>query len=203
MTATELFSALSAPKEENHIGSYQFFLSTQIMPALEAANLPIALEWAARHPATPDAAFRVERFIVMIFVKAWSHLGDKSIADAFALAAIPRLKARHSLISLVGFDNESERLKQLFNNDHERRRALALASLSRISDDDDSAVTLLFSHLVRTPDVPWLLKELRSAAPANQSILARVIKFAFDPCDPTQFEINYEEEQRIDNLKRK
>ena len=68
--------------------------------------------------------FSVERFIDKIFVKAWSHLGDKSMAEVneFALTAIPRLKARHSLISLVGFDNESERLKQLFNKDHQRRR---------------------------------------------------------------------------------
>lgn len=188
MTADELFSALVAPKREEHIGTYQIFLSTRIVSALEATDLPIALAWAAHHPPMTNSPFSVERLIDQILLKAWSQLDDRLISDGFALAALARLKARYSLISLAGFDDESKRLKELLNNDHDRRRLVVLALLSRLADDDDNAVTLVFGRgsLVRTSDVPWLLEQLRSAAPASQPMLARLIKFAFDPLEPVQ-----------------
>lgn len=135
-----------------------------------------------------NSPFSVERLIDQILLKAWSQLDDRLISDGFALAALARLKARYSLISLAGFDDESKRLKELLNNDHDRRRLVVLALLSRLADDDDNAVTLVFGRgsLVRTSDVPWLLEQLRSAAPASQPMLARLIKFAFDPLEPVQ-----------------
>ncbi len=193
--------ALVAPKEEHYVGAYQLFLDTQIAPVLAAGDLPIALAWAERQPATPGSRFSVERLIDKIFVKAWSHLDDKSIADAFASAALPRLKARYSLISLAGFGDESTHLKELLNSDHERRRLLGLALLSRISDDDDNAVMPVLS-LFRAQDVPWLLTQLRAAALPAQTILARVIKFTFDPLDSAQFELVYEEAQRTTALEK-
>ena len=202
MTAGELFSTLVAPKREHYVGAYQLFLDTQIAPVLAAAELATALAWAARQPATVDSPFGVQRLIDKIFLKAWSNLDDKPIAGAFAAAALPRLKAFHSLISFGAFDDEGKRLKQLLDSDHERRRALALALLSRISDDDDNASALVLSHIVRTLDVPWLLEQLRVAPPPAQPILARVIRLAFDPMDPAQFERVYEEAQRTSALEK-
>jgi hypothetical protein len=167
---------------------------------LEVEDLPIALRWVARYPASASSPLSIERLIDKIFAKAWIHLDDTSIAETFALAVLPRLRARHTLISLVGFDDESDRLKDLLNNDHARRHLLLLALLSVLPDDDGSATTLLLSRMVRTSDVPWLLDQLRSSAPATQPILAKMIKFVFDWTDPVQFEIVFEEARLTDAL---
>ena len=109
ITAEELFSALTPPKAKDFIGTYYTFLTNDLVPSLQEADLPIALQWASKEESfNRDTDLKGETLhrdthllgivVDAIMLKAWNHLDQPGISKGFAKIALLRLEQHRDII---------------------------------------------------------------------------------------------------------
>ena len=193
ITAEELFSVLTPPKAEHFIGAYYTFLTNDLVPSLQEADLPIALQWASKEENfNRDTDLKGEtlhrdthilgRVIDAIMLKAWNNLDQPGISKGFAKTALLRLEQYRDIIGKT--DNLEH--KDILANDDEKRRKVLQVVPSLMADSSDQTVFQVTPYTVRQRmilkrDVPWMIERLKEAIPEKeQNIWARFIERIFD-----------------------
>ena len=202
ITAEELFSVLTPPKDKNLIGAYDTFLTNSLSPSLQEADLPVALQWADKEESLYRDAdlkgeslhqdtYLHERVIDAIMLKAWNSLDQPGISKGFAKIALLRLEQQRDIIGKIYNSEHAD----ILASDEERRRKVLQVIPSLIADSSDQAVSQVMPRTVHQKmilkrDVPWMIERLKEAVPEKeQNIWARFIEGIFDTKDAEQVDL--------------
>ena len=202
ITAEELFSVLTPPKDKNLIGAYDTFLAYDLASSLQEADLPIALQWAGKEESlNRDADLKGEsphrdinlheRVTDEIMLKAWNNLDQPGISEGFAKVALLRLEQYRDIIDKI---SNPEHADILASNEEKRRKVLQVVP-SLIADSSDQAVFGVAPYIARQKmilkkDVPWMIERLKETiSEKEQNIWAHFIRTIFDTEDAEQVDL--------------
>lgn len=181
LTAEELFSAISPPKQENFWGSYKTFLfDGGIVDELQVADLPVALRWVAAQPPRYDMAFALNDFPEKIMRKAWGNIGEPGVKEAFAETAVAMISRIDGLFSqhphMYPPNKELDEFEQGFIATSGHRCDLVLLSLPHLLHKERAAYSLIhcWPPLVVTDDLDWLLEHMDPEMTTNVEIRTQI-----------------------------
>jgi predicted NACHT family NTPase len=181
MKAEDLFRVITPPSE-SFFGAYFLFLSGRLMEGLQTGDLPTALGWVEKLKEDGDSSTTLGRLADEIILRAWEHLYEPGVIEAFAKAALSRLRRYEDVVgSRYGFEQEQEPLKVFIQDDEKRRRVLE-AILQHIGDPKEEWSLLIRSGALRisTTDVGWLIDKYSTAtSPTVRQTLLRLIVNSF------------------------
>jgi predicted NACHT family NTPase len=187
MSAEELFSFLTPLKNKSLLGRYWTFLSRDLASHLESSNLPVALAWvASQHEREHLHPF--EKLADSILLRALEYLETPGVVEAFAKAALSRLKDHHEIFR----DRSNSQFKSVLENDEAKRRQILETMLHALSETEDDVSRLFYAHaqLVLINDIPWMIDRLQSSTSQKlQLAWARLIEKIFNRSDFSQSEI--------------
>lgn len=167
LSTQEVFANLSPPKKDHYFGSYFFFLHEEFVPNLGAADIPVALDWITRLPATHELALSISEQIDRIFALAWQYLADPGVLNAMAVAIASRLE-KHDPVSFAKIIGDTTRPEPECDT---KRHSLLKAILSIITDIDVHAFELARGRpgLINSSDLVWMLDEINAEPSATQA----------------------------------
>ncbi|MCL4551977.1 MAG: hypothetical protein M1305_00250 [Candidatus Marsarchaeota archaeon] len=168
ISAKDLFSLLTFPKNPNLLGAYRAFCIFEAMPHLHPNDLPVALEWARIQPGEVSSHWG-DKLIEGILTMAWGHLDNSGVVEGVAAVIISQL--RETSEAFVPTDDEG------------CRRKVARAIMSTVSDSDFDPTLLCFCGrpLLTNLDLHWLLEELNpSLSEKDQRFIATIILYVAD-----------------------
>jgi len=183
--AKELFSALTPPNVEFY-GTYQTFISHELVQRLKPTDLTTALTWIAEQLSRNEISHSFGRLMDAIMLKAWEHLESPDVPEAFAKAVLSRFKHYDEI---VGGLTESQ-FGSMLGDDEKRRRAID-AIVPVLPDRGTCLVQLVHSKtpLVIEKDMSWMIERIRCEGREDvQRTWAKLIGLVFDPHDPDQFD---------------
>lgn len=198
ITTEELFQALTVPKNEHHIGSYEMFLSD--LPALfekslSPADLEHALEWAARNVSK---GYHLEEIEEWIMKAGWQHLLDMpALAEPYARAAVARL-GQHRPIATGTNDTPFSRT---ISQDHQRRWVVLSTALS-LKEVAERPARIVYSQtpLVTNDDFSWLAEQLELHSGEKQQLIAKLMIWMYDYTKTEQFDFILDLRKRFPEL---
>ena len=161
LSAQEVFDILTPPKQESLFGSYARFLM-DFPDQLKKEDLPSALKWAKKNPGKRTGyPYLLAKLTERILFRAWSHLDNKEILEAYAGAIIPRLENYLSICPTSGSGTDDQFPQSLSD---ETRKNLIKAIVSKVKNYRNH---LLVSSMVRPQilfdnDLEWLIEELKA-----------------------------------------
>ena len=196
MSAEELFGALARPND-NYLGSYAFFLLNELPESLRPADLPVALSWVEDQQRRHDMSYRLADLMDQIMLQAWDCLDAPGVREAFAGAALARLRQYDEIVrerpSSFGTTEEppfSDRVAA----DDAKRRGLMEKMVELLQAEDDEAWMLVHykTPLLLGKDAAWLIGKLEAeTSDRKRQILAALLRRAFYHWDNEQHEIVY------------
>jgi len=178
ITAQELFQMLT-PMGVNDTGSYGHFVSGDLVQHLRPKDLPVALAWVEAQGDYRRLGFYFKRLADSIMLSGWEHLDEPGVLEAFARAALSRLRHHNQII---GDHQERPDFESSVRAEDNKRRRLLEALLALISDTQQIRFLLIYtgSALVLSRDVPWMLKRFEAAdSEEARGAWAQVIEAAF------------------------
>lgn len=166
ITAEELFSVLTPPRQDNYFGGYSRFLNDEeIISKLNKEDLPIALDWIRKQPRQHKQAFSLVRISKAIMTLCWDNLHFPEVELAFAETAIELSKRHDNLfyqdVYNIKSKSDLDEYNQKFINEQNTRRRLVLAILPYIVKHN-LEISILTGH--RLPylfieDLDWILNQ--------------------------------------------
>ncbi len=180
ISTKELFQMLTAPKDESFFGAYSTLLAKVVL-RLEPTDIPLALEWVEHKAPATHGPSSFEYLMDRIMLKAWDNIDSQDVLDAFAKAALARLKHSREIAG----DAPDKSFRNMLKDGDKKRRQLLKTIVSLISDQNDLPC-LIFSQtpVVLTKDTPWMIEQLqKSECELHQKLWAKLIRYAFDPRD--------------------
>lgn len=187
MTAEELFSAITRPKQKNLIGIYHSFLSHDLMKHLQPSDLPSALKWAEEQQPRRMLPSPFEMLCDNIMLQAWEHLESPGVLQAFAKAALSRLRHHEEIAG----DHLDSSFGGMLCNDDEKRHRILEAVFPMLLDPRSDPRWLVYSRtpLTISKDVPWMIERFQAAkTEESQQVWAKLMEKVFDLRDPGQVE---------------
>jgi hypothetical protein len=199
MNAEELFAALTPPKRVDFIGAYRSFLFYQVVPHLELADLPVAIQWVELHPPRATMQGLTGEFKPLadaIIRLALEHLDEPAVLAAVAHLVSSRLLQSGLIFGLTPAEQETARW---LDNDETRHRLLA-ALLPLLAPHTSDAIVWYVAKppLLLPRDLSWLITSLAEAsAEATQRLVARLIGQLIDSDDPAQVQAVLEASEHL------
>lgn len=203
MGAEELFGSLKPPPG-SYGGAYAIFFHRELPERLRPADLPVALAWVEsqqrRHQMPSDYA----RLMDELMLRAWEHLGAPGVREAFAKAALARLRQHDEVVrergSVFG-ENGGPPFGNRVGADDEKRRGLVEEMLGLLGKDDAWLLVHYRTRLVLKQDAAWLIDRLEGeTSDLARAKLAAVVTEAFNRWDDEQHEFVYQAYQRTPAL---
>ncbi|QIN84410.1 hypothetical protein GBA63_18515 [Rubrobacter tropicus] len=207
LTADELFRSLARPND-NYFGSYASFLNDDLPERLRPADLPEALAWVEGQQRRHEASYRLAGLMDQIMLRAWDHLDDPGVKEAFARAALARLRKHDEIVQerrpvFVASDSDEPSFRNRVAADDRKRRGLMVEMLGLLQDEDDGAWLLVQykTPLLLAKDAAWLIGELEAAPPGRgREVLAALVRRSFYGWGDEQHELLYLAYQRTPAL---
>ena len=178
-SAKELFTALTPPQQPSFVGIYAMFLSSSLMANLAVSDLPEALNWVEEQLPKHQLGHPFEDVVDTIMLQAWENLETPGVLEAFAKAALSRLKQYDLVFGVHGRPSNETTLSE----DDEKRRSVLKAAVPMLLDPEKEAPLLVFSRppIVLGRDFQWMVEQLQSSqAEKIQKTWIEVIFTAFD-----------------------
>ena len=172
MSTQELMTALR-PQPSEPMGDYYYDRTlSSIADRIPPADLPIALDWLGHLDDKPITR-RYGRLVEGLLQKAWDHSDDPDIRRALA-----HLLASGGWRLLPG-----ERLTLPWHEgDVDRRRSLVLETAAV---QEDSWMAILWTGLLRSDDLEWILDQIDTCPPGIAASLAECLpRTSFDDVTP-------------------
>jgi NAD(P)H-dependent FMN reductase len=183
ITVAEALNALEMP--HGYIdGSVVFLLVRDLPESLTEGELPGALEWVARQPASIEISVQAHSIIEKILTGAWDHIGSAAVAEAFGRALWARLGYHEPLPPPVGRTTADATPHDLAARRNVLRVAIPVGTSPR-----EAAARLSFAPrpFLASPDLGWLIEELNTETdPAWRLILSGLICYVTDQRDLDQ-----------------
>lgn len=172
LTAEELFNTLTRPKQQNHIGSYHFFVNYELIPKLQSDDLVVALKWLENQNVICFGN-PFEKIGDAILLKSWENFEYPGVAENFARVALLYWR-QHQKITL-GDD---------FCSDSIKRHSLIEQVVSIISETEENPRFLLgdlHEFMAIAEDIFWMLDKLQVTNNKQvQTVLAQLIEWLFN-----------------------
>lgn len=192
LSTEDVFSLLTTSRLNKH------FISQDLIEGLKLSDLPIALAWVERQPGYNYLDYYEQTLANKLMLLAWENLEAPGVLKAFARAALSRLRKLDDIV-----DKRHSGLDDFFSDDphprpkfseqwaaDDRKRRLALETISSLISTDDLSDQYLFSYRLQSTwgkDVLWVLERLESEESEDkQRVWARLIKAACDWKDREQ-----------------
>jgi hypothetical protein len=181
LTASELFSLLTPPKQPNMGTTYTSFLSDHVVAHLSVGDIPVALEWFAKQEHRQRLLGSVDRLMDGIVRFAWVNLHEPGVATGLATAIVSRIELYdHSILSS---DDDREFAREI-QHDQERRRSLLKSILPKLDLNGATAFLTDRMPLLAFSDLEWLIDRILSGEVKDSApVEARIIRLAFDGKD--------------------
>jgi len=195
ITANKLFELLDAPAE-GYAGSYTTFLSSDFLEGLKNEDLPVALTWVEQQEGH-HLDYYLQKIVDQIMFMAWDRLAEPVILDAFATAALSRLR-RHTPIVADQFESwglstasPAEEFQSILTADVSKRRTLIAKLISLMTEPDDLLHSLsLITNVVRKTDLEWIVGQARNSENAEVKMRwAKLLWYSYDPHSADDFNI--------------
>jgi hypothetical protein len=174
ITPMEIFAFLTAPKAPNLSGIYTRFLHSRFLERTDLSALPAALEWVSKQPSRQITHGAIDYLVGEILRLAWDNLGQEGVIEAFASAAVSRLRLHESVFG----SRENKELAQKVATDRDRRRAILAEIIPRLTIRDASALRMQDPEFVVSADLEWLVQRVISqespSAPQIEPTLVRL-----------------------------
>ncbi len=187
ITTEELFQVITPPKSQKFIGAYHAFLAHELVERLPSAGLLVALKWVCEQERRHNVPYSFGKLIDNIMLKAWENLDSPGVLDAFARAALSRVKLHDEIVKE---SSEQDFRTQLIEEDEKRRKVLK-AMIPRIRDPEREVFWLSYPRtpVVLSKDVEWMLDQVKAAeTEKEQSVWAHLIYNVFDIGNITQID---------------
>ena len=188
ITAEEIFHMLT-PMGVNNTGSYGHFVSAEFAQHLRPEDLSTALHWVDAQGDYRRLGFYFKRLTDSLMLSGWKHLDTPGVLEAFARAALSRLRHHNQL---VGDHHERLNFEMAVRAEDDKRHSLLVALLALIPDIQQVQVLLVYtgSALVLSKDVPWMLEQFETAdSEPARGVWARVIEAAFARSDGEHYDL--------------
>lgn len=183
MTAKELFPVLAHPKRKDFFGAYWRFVLYDLVPHLQPADLPMALEWVLKQESRHKLPHPFEELVDAIMLRGWGQLQRLSVMKAFARAALSRLQHHDEIVR----DRLDPPFLSVLSADDNKRRQVLEAMLPMIRDPKKDSLWLVYSKtpIVLNKDIPWMIERLEaSVSKQTQRVWAQLIARVFDWREP-------------------
>jgi len=183
LTAKELFGLLFSERKESLSGTYMHFLSSELAPHLNVADLPTALEWVREQGRRGDLEFGAADLADEIVSLAWEHLDDENVRLALAQLVWQRVRAHDDLTNPNDYEcilGQKPRSGDLLRGDDRRRRELLLALAPLVGEDSilPEPRPYLSIPIALPSDVPWLLAQLeREVIPSRRRVWTQLVTY--------------------------
>lgn len=196
ISAEELFDSLTRPNER-YLGSYAFFLNHDLPERLRPEDLLVALAWVEGQQRRHDMSFRLAELMDRIMLRAWEHLDTPGVKEAFARAALARLRQYDEIVQERGSvfaASEEPSFSDRVAADDPKRRGLMEEMLELLQAEDDEAWLLVHykTPLLLGKDAAWLVEKLEAeTSDRRRAVLAALLRRAFYRWDDEQHDIVY------------
>ena len=194
MSAEELFGSLTRPSE-SYLGSYAFFLNNDLPERLRPADLPVALAWVESQQGGDGMSYRLAEFADQIMLRSWEHLDAPGVREAFARAALARLRGHEEIVqdrrSIFAVSNEPSFRDRVAANDRKRRGVMEEV-LGLLQADDAWLLVHYKTPLLFNKDATWLIEKLEAeTSDQRRTVLAALVRQAFYGWGDEQHELLY------------
>ncbi len=180
ITAIELLSALTQPKDENYYGGYQKFLDSEIVGQFKAEDIPAAVIWSRQNPGGHHRTDKISELSAKTLERAIDFVDTPGVADQLAAALFERMSTFTDRARITG---------RLSKSGNQQRRAVARAMFSMAVADRYGASTLIQACEIRAYDIGWLLDELSLEASVDlRRFISEVIAHVVRPEDINEFD---------------
>ena len=188
ISAEELFSALTPPKNENFIGQYHWFLSHELIENLKPTDFGEALKWVENQNPRSHLPRPFQELLELILIKTWDNLFSPDLISKFAKAILSRIKKDYAIVE---GDEEGEFNKKIFENDRKRHQIFK-AMLSLLGGHENDITEIAYSPFAPSKDFSWMVDVYLASTPGpKQQALAQLLRRVFDPGAPEHFEAVY------------
>jgi len=187
ITVDELFSILTYPKRDDLIGAYWQFLSHDLVQNLDPQDLPRALKWVEQQKRYHELPIPFRKLMDSITLKAWDNIEIPGVTEAFAEAALSRLKHYDDVVG----DHIDSQFRNMLIKDDDKRHQVLKAIVPKISNPEKDSIRIVTSStpLAMSKDVPWMIEQCQKAKSKEiQTTWAHLINRTFDWREPIQLE---------------
>ena len=161
LSAQEIFNVLTPPKQESFFGSYARFL-TDFPAQLEKEDLHIALKWAKKNPGErTELPNRYSELTERILFRAWHHLDNKEILEAYAEAIIPRLE-NYLNICPPSRSGTEDQFPQTLSEITRKNLIKAIVSKIKKYRKHSLVSSMVRPQILFDNDLEWLIEELKA-----------------------------------------
>ena len=189
LNTQETLKVLTPPKRDNLFGSYAGFLM-EFPDQLGIEDLPTALKWAKKNPGERTGfPHQYTKLTERILFRAWHHLDEKKILEAYAEAIIPRIENYLSICpSSIG--GREDKLPQPLTD--ETRKNLIKAFVRKVKKYRKYSLvsSMVRPQIIFDNDLEWLIRELKAEKnPTIEEIWVEIIHDVYRPDNPDHTEV--------------
>jgi len=162
LSAAEVFESVTLPKKGGYFGGlYYGFLVGDLVPHLNAKDVPAALGWAKTACDKGELPYSFQALFDQILEKGWEEIKHPGVAEALGQAILSRLNRHHEMIA---HDRDSK-ISVEWKNAVDRRRMILKALIPYLPADSVASFWLFTGPmaLMTNEDLPWLIGNLRAA----------------------------------------
>ena len=188
LTTSELFRALTPRKKENFGGNYSIFLRIEILDAVAATDLPLALHWAADFieqytDAHHHIDFTMQELIDEIVYRSWMNFDTPGVCEELGQLILAKIAQYHPLFGTDRrkLEDHHQSVVDDLMKDNSKRHRLLIETINLIKNPDYGYHALNYSiPLLLDTDLSWLLSLLETnASPIPSDILLQLIEVVF------------------------
>ncbi|WP_236142337.1 CHAT domain-containing protein [Nostoc sp. CMAA1605] len=180
ITAQELFDTLIQPVSTSIGGRYQDFIARELGQYLQISDLPLALNWLKKQVTRHNLRYPFGELSDAIMLKAWEHLDEPEVMQAFARVAVLRLKNHDVIVDDDPYKTIS--FSKVLKNDVQKRHQLVESIIPIIPELDKEPLWLIGyrTAIVFEEDFQWLIECLqKSENEHHQKIWAKLLRWNF------------------------
>jgi hypothetical protein len=161
----DLLKNLSEPKTKVIGNPYSDFIANDFSARLSIKDLPQVLKWVESRPGRHSLRYPWCEMDDAVMLKAWQHLHEPKIADAFACVAKIKLEQDEGLLGHrppISYTSETFEshcdhfIERLVREDAERRRGLIQKLISIVPKSVTDCPWL--TQIVCSEDILWLIE---------------------------------------------
>ncbi|MCX6590636.1 MAG: hypothetical protein NTZ56_03845 [Acidobacteria bacterium] len=179
LSSAELFVAISEPSNPSHIGSYDMFIRSEVLPGLSQADLPMALEWAFIHAASLSGIGPTKDLVRDVLSLAIERIHADGVLGGLARFFQRQLQHGRPLDPL---GDERRITGQLCTSPDRLRLIEAILAMEGTGDGTMSSIR--HTGLAWPSDIPRLVAtQLDDLQPESSKRRARLIRLLIDPRD--------------------
>jgi hypothetical protein len=178
ISATELFSLLTLPKDPNLYGAYSSFLY-RLGPALKADHLSAALKWFSIQRQREIGP--MDNLMDNIILSALRNMDTPEVVAGLAKSILSRVRLHDYLL------RDRSELDRELRRDDTHRQALLCEVLPHLRENEIFFLDHAGVRVISESDLPWLVRRIETQeSPTTKELEANLVRRIVDTSQPDQ-----------------